>query len=42
MTVCDGWCGNKTSFVPKGIFKEINIKKLKLLQFISTNMQMLA
>ena len=26
MTVCDEWCGNKTSFVPKGIFKGINKK----------------
>ena len=30
MTVCDEWCGNKTSFVPKGILKEINIKKTEI------------
>ena len=30
MTVCDEWCGNKTSFVPKGIFKGINIKKTEI------------
>lgn len=30
MTVCDEWCGNKTSFFPKGILKEINIKKTEI------------
>ena len=37
MKVCDEWCGNKTSFVPKEIFKGINKKTQKLLHMEKLN-----
>ena len=38
MKVCDEWCGNKTSFVLKEIFKGIN-KKTEITTYETKSLQ---